>query len=168
MSAPELLRLLQQQGLTLATAESCSGGQLAAAITAVPGASQVFGYGLVTYSNQAKQQLLQVSGQTLEQQGAVSRQCAEEMLSGLLALSQADLALVTTGVAGPGGGSADKPVGLVFIGAADRRGAWVAEHRFHGSREQIQQQTVAAALGLADDLISAHKLLPPLTPADRG
>ena len=122
---------------------------LAAAFTDIPGASDVFGYGLVTYSNAAKQRLLQVRAETLAAYGAVSEQTAREMAAGLLALSGADLALATTGVAGPGGGSAEKPVGLVYLAAGGAAGVRVRRCRFAGDRAAVRRQTVAAALELA-------------------
>lgn len=144
--ALELITALRERGLSLATAESCSGGLLAASFTDVPGASEVFGYGLVTYSNEAKQRLLAVKGETLAAYGAVSRQTAGEMVKGLLQLSGADLALSTTGIAGPGGGGGEKPVGLVYLACGGRgRDILVQERRFDGDRERVRRQTVHAA-----------------------
>ena len=121
MSAKDLVVCLEKKQMTVATAESCSGGLLAAAITEIAGASHVFGYGLVTYSNQAKTELLGVCGETLALYGAVSEQTARAMAKGLLALSGADVVLVTTGIAGPSGGSTEKPVGLVYIGVGGKK-----------------------------------------------
>ena len=113
-----VVKLLDQQGKTISMAESCTGGLIAHRITNVPGASEVFTHGFVTYSNPAKQQLLGVSATTLEQHGAVSEAVAMQMAEGALAKAQADIAVSVTGIAGPGGGSEDKPVGTVWIGIA--------------------------------------------------
>lgn len=153
MSAAGLIDRLRARGAWVATAESCSGGLLAAAFTDIAGASDVFGYGVVTYSNQAKMQLLQVGKETLARYGAVSEETAREMASGLLALSGADLALATTGIAGPGGGSAEKPVGLVYIAAGGREGILVRRCLFAGERDAVRRQTVAAALALAEEYL---------------
>jgi len=110
------VQALQQKGLTVATAESCTGGFVSKRITEVPGSSEVFGFGMVTYANEAKMKLLGVQEETLRQYGAVSAQTAAEMAAGARALSGADIALSVTGIAGPGGGSTEKPVGLVYIG----------------------------------------------------
>ncbi len=153
MSAAGLIDRLRARGAWVATAESCSGGLLAAAFTDIAGASDVFGYGVVTYSNQAKMQLLQVGKETLARYGAVSEETAREMASGLLALSGADLALATTGIAGPGGGSAEKPVGLVYIAAGGRERILVRRCLFAGERDAVRRQTVAAALALAEEYL---------------
>ena len=110
------VKVLQQKGLTAATAESCTGGLIGKRITEVPGSSEVYGFGVVTYANQAKMKLLGVKEETLRQYGAVSSQTAAEMAAGARVLSGADIAISVTGIAGPGGGSTEKPVGLVYIG----------------------------------------------------
>ena len=115
-------------------------------MTDVPGSSDVFGWGLVTYSNEAKAQLLGVSRDTLAEFGAVSLQTAREMASGLLRVSGADIALATTGIAGPGGGSAEKPVGLVYIACGDEDDLQVKRCLFSGGRDAVRRQTVAEAL----------------------
>lgn len=117
-----LVGLLTEKKLTVATAESCTGGMIAQEITSVPGASNVFGYGTVVYANEAKTKLLGVKSETLGRFGAVSRETAEEMAFGLLALSNADIAVSVTGIAGPGGGTPEKPVGTVWIGIATKNG----------------------------------------------
>ena len=109
--------------MKLATAESCTGGLVAGALTEIAGSSDVVERGFVTYSNEAKQQMLGVASETLRDHGAVSRQTAQEMARGAIAHSDAQIAVAITGVAGPGGGSADKPVGLVHFAAASRNGA---------------------------------------------
>lgn len=149
--AAALLQRLAAAGLTVATAESCTGGLIAAALTAIPGSSAVVLCGWVTYSNEAKARLLGVPQDVLESHGAVSQPVAAAMAAGALARSGAALALSCTGIAGPGGGRPNKPVGLVFIGLA-RPGAppTVDRHIFGGNRAAIRAETVAAALAMAD------------------
>ena len=118
--AQALLILCQSKGLKITTAESCTGGLLAAALTEVPGSSDVFERGFVTYSNEAKQMLLGVSPQTIEMHGAVSRECAQAMAAGALSRAPVDLAVSVTGIAGPGGEVAGKPVGPLWSGFARR------------------------------------------------
>jgi nicotinamide-nucleotide amidase len=144
-------RLLESRGM-LVTAESCSGGWIAKTVTDIAGSSAWFDCGLVTYSYEAKQRLLGVRPQTLETFGAVSRETALEMVSGALANSGASVAVAVTGIAGPGGGSADKPVGSVWIGWKARGGYARTElFLFDGDREAVRRQTVSAALrGLLD------------------
>lgn len=149
--AGALLGALEARGLTLATAESCTGGLIAAALTAIAGSSAVVMAGYVTYSNAAKQKMLGVSAEALEVAGAVSEIVARQMAEGALREAGTDIALSCTGIAGPGGGSATKPVGLVFIGCARRGGeTHVAHHVFPGDRAAIRAATVAAALAMAD------------------
>ena len=116
MLIEDLVRKLIRNNLSVATAESCTGGLIAGSITSVPGSSACFSYGLVTYSNEAKQKLLGVPRQILEQYGAVSSETAFKMAEGLKELTGAGIAVSVTGIAGPDGGSKDKPVGLVYIG----------------------------------------------------
>ncbi len=129
------------------TAESCTGGWIAKAMTGVSGSSDWFDSGMVAYSYEAKQALLGVRPQTLESEGAVSRETVIEMVSGALVHSGASVAVAVTGIAGPGGGSADKPVGTVWIGWK-RRGGYTRAELFHfdGDRDAVRRQTVAAAL----------------------
>ncbi|TDB29587.1 CinA family protein [Stenotrophomonas sp. ATCM1_4] len=129
------------------TAESCTGGWIAKAMTGVAGSSDWFDSGMVVYSYEAKQALLGVSPQTLESHGAVSRETVIEMVSGALVRSGASVAVAVTGIAGPGGGSEDKPVGTVWIGWK-RRGGYTRAELFHfeGDREAVRRQTVGAAL----------------------
>ena len=134
-------------GLTVATAESCTGGLVAAAITAVPGSSGWFETGLVTYSNEAKVSLLGVGRATLAAHGAVSEAVVREMAAGARARSGADAALAVSGVAGPGGGSAAKPVGTVWLGLALPDGSVEAEcHRFAGDRPAVREAAVRKLL----------------------
>jgi nicotinamide-nucleotide amidase len=147
--AADLLRALQARNLTLATAESCTGGLVAAAVTAIPGSSATLLEGFVTYSNEAKMRSLGIPAAVLERVGAVSEEVARGMAEGALRESGAGVAVSTTGIAGPGGGSADKPVGLVFIGAARRDGATlVRRHVFPGDRDAVRAATVETALRL--------------------
>ena len=148
--AQALLILCQSKGLKITTAESCTGGLLAAALTEVPGSSDVFERGFVTYSNEAKQMLLGVSPQTIESHGAVSRECAQAMAAGALSGAPVDLAVSVTGIAGPGGEVAGKPVGLVHFGAASRGGQRLDETRKYGDigRSQVRHASVARALAM--------------------
>ncbi len=136
-------------GLKIASAESCTGGLIAASLTEVPGSSDVFECGFVTYSNEAKTELLDVPPSLIADPGAVSDPVACAMAEGALAHARADIAVAVTGIAGPGGGTPEKPVGLVFIGAA-RRGqpAIVERHIFTGDRADIRRATVLRALEL--------------------
>jgi nicotinamide-nucleotide amidase len=145
--AEQLGRLLKANGKSIATAESCTGGWIAQTITEVPGSSAWFDRGFVTYSNMAKVQMLDVSPQTLENYGAVSAETATEMAAGALAHSDADVAVAVTGIAGPDGGTPDKPVGTVFIAWADKNGkAKVVRKQLSGNRRQIRAQTVKSAV----------------------
>jgi len=145
---------LKRSGFKLATAESCTGGWIAQAVTAIAGSSDWFDCGFVTYSNQAKRELLGVRARTLSRYGAVSEETAREMASGALARSRAQVALAVTGIAGPGGGTRKKPVGLVcFAWAGKKGGAQSAVRRFSGGRESIRRRSVVAALrGLLERL----------------
>lgn len=139
---------LLELGKTVATVESCSGGLLAHRLTNIPGSSKYFMMGLVTYSNEAKVRLLGVPRDLIVNKGAVSREVAMAMAGRLLEKSGVDMAVSTTGIAGPGGGSRKKPVGLVYIGLASRDGIKVKKCRFLGSREQIKFQTTQKALDM--------------------
>lgn len=144
----QLVTLLQQKKLTLFTAESCTGGLIAAAVTDCPGSSVIFTGGVVVYSNELKQKLLDVPPSVFVRYGAVSRECADAMLSGAASIYGADCAVAVTGIAGPGGGSADKPVGLVYIGVLTPGGKTVEEHIFTGDRQQVREQTKTRAIQL--------------------
>lgn len=145
-----LLALMDAKGITLATAESCTGGLIAAALTAIAGSSSVVMAGFVTYANDAKQKMVGVRQDSLAQHGAVSEEVAREMAEGARERAGVSLALSCTGIAGPGGATPGKPVGLVFIGCA-REGAAtrVERHIFAGDRAAVRAATVAAALDLA-------------------
>ena len=148
--ATAVVKDLSRSGKAVATAESCTGGWIAKSITDVPGSSAVFGYGVVSYSNGAKESILGVKSATLEEQGAVSKRVVEEMVDGVLHLSGADIAVAVSGVAGPDGGTEEKPVGTVWFAWAVRDGADAlidtsCEH-FSGDRELVRELTVAHAL----------------------
>ena len=144
----QIVGLLQEKKLTLATAESCTGGMFASRIIDVPGVSEVFKAGFVTYANEAKQNLIGVKEETLAQFGAVSEQTAKEMVLGAIKAGKADMAVATTGIAGPGGGTKEKPVGLVYIACGSADGIVVERCLFNGSRKEIRQASVEHALGL--------------------
>ncbi len=143
-----VVKLLEKHELTVATAESCTGGLLAARFVDVPGASEVFKEGFVTYTNKSKRKRLNVGKTTLKKYGAVSSQTAKEMVTGLAIETGADCGISVTGIAGPDGGTKEKPVGLVFIGCILRDRIVVEEHRFAGNRTEIREQSVTAALDL--------------------
>jgi len=145
--AEQLGRLLKSKEKKIATAESCTGGWIAQMITEVSGSSTWFDRGFVTYSNAAKMQMLGVKPETLDKYGAVSAQTATEMVNGALAYSDADCAIAVTGIAGPDGGTAQKPVGTVFIAwAYKNQEVKVVEKKLTGNRHQIRRQTVKIAL----------------------
>ena len=152
--ATALLDLCRRKQLKIATAESCTGGLVAAALTEIAGSSDVVERGFVTYSNEAKQAMLGVPAATLKQFGAVSRETAEAMAAGALANSPADLAVSITGIAGPGGGSAEKPVGLVHFAAASKRGGPIHRERRFGDvgRAQVRHASVVEALAMLREL----------------
>jgi len=138
---------LKSRALMLATAESCTGGGVGAAITAVPGSSDWYERGFITYTYISKREMLGVKAQTLEQHGAVSEQAVKEMATGALAASHAQVAVAVSGTAGPAGGTPEKPVGTVCLAWALRNGEPVAETRhFAGDREAVRRQTVVRAL----------------------
>ncbi len=140
----------------IATAESCTGGMIASAITDVPGSSAVLDRGFVTYSNDAKREMIGVSQATLDAYGAVSRQTAVEMAQGALARSNADVAISVTGIAGPDGGTEEKPVGLVHMAVAMRASDVMHQELRLGNigRDVVRQKTVAQALQLLLDVVS--------------
>jgi nicotinamide-nucleotide amidase len=140
--------LFIQRKLTLATAESCTGGLISHKLTNIPGSSNFFNRGIVAYSNEAKVELLGVPAELIQQHGAVSRQVAEAMAKGVRAKAGTDIGLAVTGIAGPGGGTPEKPVGLVFIAFADATQVVVEEHCFHRDRIWNKERTAVAALDL--------------------
>ena len=148
-SQPEtLVELLKARGMTCATAESCTGGGVGSAITSVAGSSEVFIGGVVSYSNEAKRAVLGVDAKTLERFGAVSSETACEMASGVRRLMKTDLAVSVTGIAGPGGGSEEKPVGLVWFGLSTPEGTRTEKAVFMGDRAAVRAQAVLHAIGM--------------------
>lgn len=161
MTDADILRLARRlgrgckhAGLVVAVAESCTGGGVAEAITAISGSSEWFDRGFVTYSNEAKQDLLGVSPGTLRKYGAVSEEVVREMAAGALSASRAMVTAAVTGIAGPGGGSKEKPVGTVWFAWASDDGMMHTErHRFRGGRQAVRRASVAVALqGLVDQI----------------
>jgi nicotinamide-nucleotide amidase len=154
-NAERLLAQLRRQSRKLATAESCTGGLIAGVLTEIPGSSDVVDRGFVTYSNAAKMEMLGVREATLAAHGAVSEPVARAMAEGAIARSAADLAIAVTGVAGPGGGSAEKPVGLVHLAVAIREGATRHQACCFGDigRAPIRIKTVEAAFALVRDAL---------------
>lgn len=150
-----IIALLKQAGFTVTTAESCTGGLLAGRLLNAAGASEVYKEGYITYSNEAKEKLLGVSQKTLADNGAVSEQTALEMVQGAARQAGAQAALATTGIAGPGGGTPEKPVGLVYIGCYVNGVTVVEEHVFAGERAQVRSQAVEAALLLLERTLPA-------------
>ena len=155
-----VVETLSARGLTLAVAESCTGGLVAKRITCVPGASACFLMGVVAYSNMAKSELLGVKPLSLERYGAVSRQVAMEMAEGALKAAGADIAVATTGIAGPTGGSPDKPVGTVWLSLAHSCGSVAGLRHFRGSRTQIQHQAATTALDMIRRYLEGYEVIP--------
>ena len=152
--AQQLGEALQARGLMVVTAESCTGGWVAEAITDIAGSSRWFERGFVTYSNEAKQEMLKVSAETLAHFGAVSEAVVKEMARGALDYSHAGISVAISGIAGPGGGSSEKPVGTIWFAWALKVGEeWTAQEYFPGDRKAVRQQSVERALrGLLDVL----------------
>ena len=149
IAARDVLDACRQQGLMLATAESCTGGLIAGCLTAVAGSSDVVDRGFVTYTNTAKTEMLGVASELFDSVGAVSEEVARAMAEGALANSNAQVSVAVTGIAGPGGGTGEKPVGLVHIACARETAETLHErHVFGGDRESVRTQTVLAALNL--------------------
>ncbi len=146
--AEELVMSLSEKGLTCATAESCTGGGVGFAITSVAGASSVFWGGVISYDNSVKRDVLGVPEEVLLTKGAVSSECAAAMAEGVRRLMGTDLAVSITGIAGPGGGSAEKPVGLVWFGLATASGVTTDKQIFPGDREDVRTVAIDHALGL--------------------
>jgi len=153
-TAKRLLDVCRARGLRIATAESCTGGLVAGALTEIPGSSDVVERGFVVYSNAAKETMLGVPAATLKRYGAVSEQTAIAMAAGALKNSQADLTVSITGIAGPGGGSKQKPVGLVHFAAAARDGRSLHRRRLFGKigRRRVRERSVMQALALLEEL----------------
>jgi nicotinamide-nucleotide amidase len=153
-AARTLLELCLKKKLTFAAAESCTGGLLTAALTEIPGSSRIVDRGYITYSNEAKQQI-GVAVATLEKYGAVSRETAEAMAKGVLANTPVNLAAAITGIAGPGGGTPDKPVGLVHFAVAASRSGKLVHHEHHFGdigRAEVRRQSVLRAIAMLREL----------------
>jgi nicotinamide-nucleotide amidase len=163
-AARALLDLCRRKRLMLAAAESCTGGLLAATLTEIPGSSDVFERGFVTYSNEAKQVMLGVTPVTLAKRGAVSRETAEAMATGVLAHAPVDIAVSITGIAGPGGAVPGKPVGLVYLAAASRSGRLIQRERKYGDigRAQVRRACVIEALTMLGELAASERAKPPI------
>ncbi|OWV94395.1 damage-inducible protein CinA [Rhizobium sp. R72] len=152
--AEAIVRDFTAAGLMISTAESCTGGLIASALTEISGSSAVVDRGFVTYTNAAKMEMLGVQEETLIRFGAVSEETARQMVHGALFRSQAVIAVAVTGIAGPGGGSAEKPVGLVHLAAKSRRGSLVHRKMLYGDigRDEVRLATVRTALGMIQQL----------------
>ena len=153
MLSDKLGRDLYARGLTIACAESCTGGLLTSTLTDIPGSSNYVMGSVVSYSNDVKSRVLGVSEETLSQYGAVSEETAREMAEGVRQLMQTDIGVGITGIAGPDGGSEEKPVGLVYIAIADRMHTIVAKNNFSGTRLENKRAAVEKALSMIHDLI---------------
>ena len=153
-ASENLGKLLKVRGLVLSTAESCTGGGIAAAITDIAGSSEWFSGAFVTYSNEWKMRQLGVLPKTLETYGAVSAQTVSQMLDGLLANGGADLGIAVSGIAGPGGGTPEKPVGTVFIGVAGHGWQIVRRMLFAGDRAAVRAQTIETALAMMTEAVA--------------
>ena len=151
-----IAQALTEKKQTITCAESCTGGLLAAALTSIPGSSAFFERSFVTYSNQAKKQLLNVTEETLRHYGAVSEETVREMALGALIAAKSDYALSISGIAGPDGGTADKPVGTVWFGFATKRRIWAKQYQFSGNREQVRQQAVQYALAILEHYLKTE------------
>jgi PncC family amidohydrolase len=149
-TAEKLVQLLIAKKLTCATAESCTGGGVGYSITAVPGSSAVFKGGIISYDNEVKEHQLGVPQEILSTFGAVSSQCAAKMAENVRNLMQSDLAVSVTGIAGPGGGSAEKPVGLVWFGISTKSKTKTEKKLFSGDREGVRLASIEHALQLLD------------------
>lgn len=152
----KVVELLAERHYTVTTAESCTGGMIAGTIVNAAGASEVLNEGYITYSNEAKERLVGVSHETLERFGAVSEQTAREMAEGAARAAGADAALSATGIAGPGGGTEEKPVGLVYIGCTLNGKTEVKECRFDGNRMENRLHTVKTALEMLQSMLGSQ------------
>ncbi|MBR6213680.1 MAG: CinA family protein [Candidatus Methanomethylophilaceae archaeon] len=151
--AEQLIGLLKSKRLRMSAAESCTGGMIGCMMTSVPGSSDVFLGSAVTYSNDAKERILGVSHQTLMDHGAVSMETASEMAKGSIDAYESDVAVSVTGIAGPGGATPEKPVGLVYIAVADGPRVVVTKNLFQGDRQSIRNQTAVEAIKLLIELV---------------
>ncbi len=150
-----IIETLKQRGQSISFAESCTGGRIVAAFTAIPGASAVLHGSYVTYSNDIKHLWLGVKQETLRKHGAVSQPCVEEMLQGIQYKASSDYAIAVSGIAGPDGGTAEKPVGTVYIGLLTPADMLVGRYLFEGDRKAVQEAATKAAIDLLDKIL--HK-----------
>lgn len=153
MSTAELIQFCRERAITLATAESCTGGLIGAELTAVPGSSDIYLGGVIAYSNSLKEHLLRVPLQILGSVGAVSKESALAMANGVCQVTGARAGVAVTGIAGPGGGTDEKPVGLVYVAAAFNGRAVVTKHLFPGDRAAVRTETLRAALDLLANVL---------------
>jgi len=144
----EIINTLKERKQTITFAESCTGGRIASDFTAVSGASSVLNGSVISYANEIKSQWLEVREETLITHGAVSKECVEEMLTGIIKLASADYAIAVSGIAGPTGGTDEKPVGTVYIGIESKEKIIIEHHVFKGNREAVQEQAKDTAIAL--------------------
>jgi len=149
----EIIHALKRKKQTISFAESCTGGRIASAFTAISGASAVLNGSVVSYANEIKSKWLGVNEETLIKHGAVSQECVQEMLDGILKMASSDYAIAVSGIAGPTGGTAKKPVGTVYIGVASNDKKEVTKHHFTGSRTDIQAQATLRAIELLQNFL---------------
>lgn len=156
--ARQIIELLTEAGKTIVTAESCTGGMIAAALTDIPGASAAVYGGYITYANAAKSRMIHVQARLIRDYGAVSNQVARAMADGARNTARADYAVAVTGIAGPDGGSDKKPVGLVYVAVSSELATVVIEHKFGDlGREEIRKASVKAALDVVIQVLTSHK-----------
>lgn len=162
LQAIRVLDLCRARGLSVSTAESCTGGLVAGALTDIAGSSDVVDRGFVTYSNKAKMQVLGVSAETLRAHGAVSEETAREMAAGLIRVARTSLGVSITGIAGPGGGSADKPVGLVHFAAQNDKGEVIVRREIFAGQDRagVRQLSVLTALAMLAELAAQAPVTP--------
>lgn len=153
MTNEQIILKLIEKSITLSTAESCTGGSLGKIITSVPGASSIYGYGFITYANEAKENLLGVPHEVLQSVGAVSPETALAMAEGAKRVSGSDIAVSVTGIAGPGGGTPEKPVGLVYIAIAHKDGSEYRKLNLDGNRDQVRTKTCDEVFKLINEKI---------------
>lgn len=156
-NAEKLIKMLIEKGLTITTAESCTGGMISSALVDISGASSVLNECHVTYANEAKMKYLDVKKETLDNYGAVSMQTVDEMVKGAAKLANSNVAIAVSGLAGPGGGTKEKPVGLVYIGCYVDGEVVVKENIFSGNRYEIRSMTTKKAIELACEMLEKSK-----------
>ena len=154
MRNEEIVLKLVENNITISTAESCTGGSLGKIITSISGVSSIYGYGFITYANEAKEKILGVKHETLESYGAVSPETALEMAIGAKKVSGSDIAVSVTGIAGPGGGTPEKPVGLVYIAIADKDGAEYRKLNLSGNRDEVRAKTCDCVFALIKEKLN--------------